>query len=55
VLLEEILGGLFQVELQQGHFDQAIGYLEQLKKVSPSPESIQRQIDEIRRSHPPSG
>jgi tetratricopeptide (TPR) repeat protein len=55
LLLEEILGGLFQIEMREDHFDRAIEYLRQLKKVSPNPEGIQRQMDEIANKHPTPG
>lgn len=47
VLLEQILSGLKQVELETGHLSQAIEYLKQLKQVSPLPQDIQLQIDEL--------
>jgi len=47
-LLDQILGGLFQVELQQGHTNQALEYLEQMKAASPNPEQIQKKIDELK-------
>ncbi|HEU5125560.1 MAG TPA: hypothetical protein VFW05_16020 [Verrucomicrobiae bacterium] len=47
-LLDQILGGLFQVELQQGHTNQAIEYLEQMKAASPKPDQIQKKIDELK-------
>jgi tetratricopeptide (TPR) repeat protein len=47
LLLEQILGNLASVEKQQGHLVQAIEYLRRLKTVSPRPEAIQKQIDEL--------
>lgn len=47
-LLDQILGGLFRVELQQGHTNSAIEYLEQMKAASPRPEQIQKKIDELK-------
>jgi tetratricopeptide (TPR) repeat protein len=47
LLHEQILGGLSQVERKDGRLPEAIGYLQQLKKVSPNPEAVQRQIDEL--------
>ncbi len=48
-LLEEILGSLARLEVQQGRINQAIDYLKQLKEASPNPEAIQKQIDELNR------
>ncbi|MGN6554659.1 MAG: tetratricopeptide repeat protein [Verrucomicrobiota bacterium] len=45
-LLEQILGGLNEVEMAEGHTAQAVEYLKQLKEVSPNPESVQKRIDE---------
>ena len=47
VLLAQLLGGLAQIENQEGQFPAAIGYLKQLKEISPSPEQIQKQIDQL--------
>lgn len=47
VLLEQILSGLEHEELEAGHPQEALQYLQQLKEVSPSPEDIQQQIDEL--------
>jgi tetratricopeptide (TPR) repeat protein len=52
LLLEEILGGLFQIEAQKGRFDQAVEYLDQLKQVSPNPEEVQQRIDALMRGRP---
>jgi tetratricopeptide (TPR) repeat protein len=46
-LLEQILGGLVRSELQQGNTNSALDYLNRLKQVSPAPEAIQQQIDEL--------
>jgi tetratricopeptide (TPR) repeat protein len=46
-LLGHILSSLSQLEKQEGNRDKAIQYLQLLKRVSPSPESIQRQMDEL--------
>jgi tetratricopeptide (TPR) repeat protein len=45
LLLAQLLGGLARIEAQDGHFNEAIEYLKQLKELSPSPEQIQKQID----------
>ena len=47
VLPAQLLGGLARIENQEGHFVEAIGYLKQLKEISPSPEQIQKQIDQL--------
>ena len=47
VLLARLLGGLARIENQDGHIPEAIGYLKQLKELSPSPEQIQKQIDQL--------
>lgn len=52
VLLAQIVGGLARVENQDGHFSEAIRYLRLLKEHSPSPEEIQKQIDQITAQHP---
>jgi tetratricopeptide (TPR) repeat protein len=40
--------GLSQVETRAGNFPKALIHLEELKKISPHPEEIQKQIDELR-------
>jgi len=47
-LLEQILTRLAQFEEGKGHWERAISYLEELKPVSPRPEAIQRQIDDLK-------
>ena len=44
----EILGHLVLVDETQGDSAEAIQYLTLLKKISPNPDAIQRQIDEAR-------
>ena len=46
-LLRNILGGLARIATQAGRDDEAVGYLKQLKEISPSPEQIQKQIDQL--------
>jgi tetratricopeptide (TPR) repeat protein len=46
-LFSHITSALFKLEKQQGNIPQAIGYLQLLKKVSPDPAGIQKQIDEL--------
>jgi tetratricopeptide (TPR) repeat protein len=50
--LERILGGLVLVQQQLGQHDKAVGYLEELKAVSPRPEEIQKRIDELKAQLP---
>jgi tetratricopeptide (TPR) repeat protein len=50
-LFGHITGALAKLEEQQGDIPQAVGYLQLLKKVSPVPDDIQKQIDEL--NHPP--
>jgi tetratricopeptide (TPR) repeat protein len=45
---EQILARLADLEEKQGRLARAIEYLEELKKLSPNPEEIQKQIDERR-------
>jgi tetratricopeptide (TPR) repeat protein len=47
VSLREILGGLTRVDEALGDYDGAIAAFQRLKTVSPQPESIQKQIDEL--------
>ena len=47
-MLEQILTRLAQLEEQEGNLEKAISYLERLKAVSPKPEAIQRQIDDLK-------
>ena len=49
-LFSHITGALAKLEQQQGNIPKAIGYLQLLKKVSPVPDKIQKQIDELQ--HP---
>ena len=46
-LLSSILGGLAQLNIEQGELTRAIDYFRQLKEVSPLPEAVQRRIDEL--------
>jgi len=46
-LLEHILSALFLLEKHEGNTAAAIGYLKSLKRISPRPDSIQEQIDEL--------
>ena len=46
---DEITISLARVEEQQGHLSSALEYLEQAKKYSPSPKTIQEQIDELKK------
>jgi tetratricopeptide (TPR) repeat protein len=49
-LFSHITSALFKLEKQQGNIPQAIEYLQLLKKVSPNPDGIQKQIDELNMS-----
>ncbi len=51
--LEEIVVNLGRLEEDQGNLSAAIQYLEEAKKVSPVPQTIQKQIDELRRKLAP--
>jgi len=51
--LMQIAGRLARLEENQGQSAKALEYLELLRKVSPSPELIQRQIDELRAKSKP--
>jgi tetratricopeptide (TPR) repeat protein len=46
-LLEQILVGLEKIAVEEGRLDEAIKYLKQIKEVSPNPEMVQKQIDEM--------
>ncbi|HUA68654.1 MAG TPA: hypothetical protein VMA13_08905, partial [Candidatus Saccharimonadales bacterium] len=45
---EETVMNLAHLEERQGHWRQAIEYLQMVKKVSPNPDAIQAQIDEAK-------
>jgi tetratricopeptide (TPR) repeat protein len=47
LLYQQIIGNLAELEEHSGNWDAARKYLEELKKYSPSPQEIQKQIDEI--------
>ena len=44
----QITGRLARLEEREGHIDRAIHYLQSLRKVSPSPDAIQAQIDTLK-------
>jgi tetratricopeptide (TPR) repeat protein len=46
-LFSHIVSALFTLEKQEGNTAQAVGYLKLLKRVSPVPDAIQKQIDEL--------
>jgi tetratricopeptide (TPR) repeat protein len=48
LLLEQITVNLARVEEADGNYDRAIGLLEIARKSSPSPEALQKQIDELK-------
>lgn len=47
LLPAQILMGLARIEKQDGHLQEAIHYLKQLQELSPHPEQIQKQIDQM--------
>ncbi len=47
-LLQQILAQLAQLERDQKNYPLAIRYFEELKKYSPNPQAIQKQIDEMK-------
>jgi tetratricopeptide (TPR) repeat protein len=47
--LDKILVNLAHVEEEQGNLQKVIEYLEQAKAVSPGPDALQKQIDDLRR------
>jgi tetratricopeptide (TPR) repeat protein len=51
--LEEIVVNLGRLEEDQGNLTAAIKYLEAAKEVSPAPQSLQKQIDELKRKLEP--
>ncbi len=52
---QQIVGFLARLEEGDGRFEQALAYLEMLKKTSPNPAAVQKQIDELKaRSASPS-
>ena len=54
LLLARLLGGLARTEVQTDHFNEANSYLKQLKELSPNPEQIQKQIDQLsKQARPP--
>jgi tetratricopeptide (TPR) repeat protein len=46
---DQITVHLAHLEEDQGNFEAAIGYLELAKKASPTPEALQKQIDELKK------
>jgi tetratricopeptide (TPR) repeat protein len=49
--LEEITINLAKLEEEQGNWRQAISYLQQTKEVSPHPEDLEKQINELLQKH----
>lgn len=47
-IIGQVLGQLAKLEETSGNFPRAVGYLDMLKQVSPSPESIQKWTDEVK-------
>ena len=52
--LREIVVNLGRLEEDQGNFAAAINYLEEAKTLSPAPQALQRQIDDLKRKLAPS-
>lgn len=52
-LLEQILAHLAEIESREGHFEKALSYLGRVKEISPRPDAIQQQIDELKRKMAP--
>ena len=50
--LEQIAVNLGHLEREQGNYPKAIEYLESAKTVSPSPDALQQQIDELKQKIP---
>jgi tetratricopeptide (TPR) repeat protein len=51
--LEQILGHLARLEEREGNVTKAVEYLRKLKEVSPHPEAIQKQIEELTKTAKP--
>ena len=51
-ILNQILSHLAVLEEKQGNYNQALNYMERWKECSPSPEEVQKRIDEVRRRLP---
>jgi tetratricopeptide (TPR) repeat protein len=49
LLHQQIAARLARLEERVGHWNEAIRYLELVKKYSPYPDEIQKQIEEVRR------
>jgi tetratricopeptide (TPR) repeat protein len=47
-VLEQILTHLAGLEERAGHFEKAVSYLQRTKEISPRPDAIQQQIDELK-------
>jgi tetratricopeptide (TPR) repeat protein len=52
-ILNQIISHLAVLEQEQGHYAEALGYLQTWKKSSPAPDEIQKRIDEVRKKLPP--
>jgi len=48
LVLEEIVVNLARLEENEKHYDRATAYLEVARQLSPAPEAIQKQIDDLR-------
>jgi tetratricopeptide (TPR) repeat protein len=54
-LVDEITSHLALLEEKRGNYQQALAYMEQWKAHSPSPEAVQKYIDDVRRKISPTG
>ena len=52
LLLAQILTRLTRLEVRENHREQAVAYLEVLKKISPVPQEIQKRIEEVKAGQP---
>jgi two-component SAPR family response regulator len=48
LIYEQLAGNLAKLEETEGHYQRAIEWLESVQKVSPVPENMQSQIDELK-------
>jgi tetratricopeptide (TPR) repeat protein len=51
-LLRAILTGLYELAMAQQQTNTAVGYLKQLKEISPNPELLQQRIDDLLQGKP---
>lgn len=51
-LFIQITSRLAKLEERDGHYPQALAYMEMWKSMSPTPDAVQKQMDELRQEHP---